>query len=218
MNDVGIVDYGMGNLRSIEEALRSRGYSSRRVSRPQDCQAVRAIVVPGVGGFPEAMSTLRSSGMADLLIRWHEHGNRLVGICLGMQILFEGSFEFEQTGGLSLFSGWLNQLERRSPTANCSRVPNVGWRPLAAANELLKPGNKRRPYNLIGSNSEIWMYFAHSFGVSKFEESQVIATVNHNETHYAAIATCGLTTAFQGHPELSGTSGLNLLEWALNRD
>lgn len=208
----------MGNLRSLEEALAAIGLRSRRVARPAETRSLDSLILPGVGGFPQAIAALDSSGMAHLLLDWVREERPLVGICLGMQLLFEGSDEVEPTKGLGLLPGWLSRLESGLTQGRRLRVPNVGWSEIKGTKGGQLSSLRKVMDAHSGLGGKLWMYFAHSFGVLMDSSTDSLATVTHGKNEYVAITRSGSISAFQGHPELSGQTGLELLRWALDQE
>lgn len=176
---VTLLDYGMGNLRSVTRALEAAGAKVGRSERPGD----GPVVLPGVGAFPEASRRLRASGAWDEILECARRQRPLLGICLGMQLLFEESEEHALTPGLALFGGRVEAIGR------AVTVPNMGWHRLHGLGE---------PF----------VYFAHSFGVR--ETTETVATIEHGGAWTAAIHR-GCVTGYQFHPEKSGADGISLL-------
>jgi glutamine amidotransferase len=195
---IGVIDYGMGNLHSVEKALHRLGASCQRVEHADGCGAFRALVLPGVGAFDPAVECLRAGGWEAPLRQWRADGRPLLGICLGLQLLFEGSDEGHQPG-LGLLPGRVEALplEPREPR------PHMGWAPLlpATATPLLEP-----------AAHPPWMYFVHSFAAVPRDGSCVTARVAYGETTVVAAVGCGALQAVQFHPEKSGQAGLQLLQ------
>lgn len=195
---IGVIDYGMGNLHSVEKALQHLGAPSRRVDRAEDCDGCRALVLPGVGAFDPAVERLRAAGWEAPLRRWHAAGKPLLGICLGLQLLFEGSDEGQQPG-LGLLPGQVEAL----PPEPQEPLPHMGWAPLlpASATPLLDPGAPPP-----------WMYFVHSFAAVPRDGACITARVAYGETTVVAAVGSGALQAVQFHPEKSGQAGLALLQ------
>lgn len=200
---VGIVDYGAGNIRSVEMALRALEVETVLVSSPnQGTKKLDGLILPGVGSFPNGMRRLRSSGLGTAVVDLASNGMPVLGICLGMQLLFEGSTELGGAQGLGLISGSVERLDSLSASTlspEVQRLPNIGWRSTFTAGERS---------NML-SNCERY-YFVHSYAVSvdnpatrlasNFGEVQFAASVNHENIH-----------GVQFHPEKSGKAGLRLI-------
>lgn len=195
---IAVVDYGVGNLFSLCSSLRYIGAESCVTSDPAVLRQADKIILPGVGAFADAAEKLRQSGLADLLCREAERGKEIMGICLGMQLLFEKSFEYGEHRGLGLLRGEVIPMEGYlSPEL---KIPHIGWNAL----------HIRRAHPLLSRVKEgDCVYFVHSYFATGCEES-VIATAEYGRELTAAVAKdniCGC----QFHPEKSGEVGLNIL-------
>lgn len=184
---VTLLDYGMGNLRSVQRALEAAGAT---VQRSERLRGADRVVLPGVGAFAQACARLRESGAWEDVQQHLSTGRPLLGICLGMQLLFEGSEEHGDNAGFGAFPGRVVHLSHQSaPT-----VPNMGWH---------------------RTSDGAWAYFAHSYGVpvEGNPPEWVRSTVTHGGPWVAA-AERGALHAFQFHPEKSGAAGIARLgEW-----
>jgi glutamine amidotransferase len=194
---LGVIDYGMGNRRSVQKALEHVG-ARVRVSRDHDeLRRCDGLVLPGVGAFPLAMRRLNDLGLADLLHAEAERGTPLLGICLGMQLLFERSEELEPADGLGLIPGEVTRLQ-----AGGLRVPHIGWNEVAF----------QRPSALTQALPELGcpFYHVHSYAARPRRETDVIATTEYGES-FATIVGQGSIYGAQFHPEKSSTHGLTML-------
>ena len=195
---IGLVDYGMGNRRSAEKALVRVGAT---VSRTDDHAALRAadgLVVPGVGAFPEAMRRLAQAGLDELLRERARAGVPILGICLGMQLLFEGSTEKEGAVGLGLLPGTVDALP-----APARKLPHIGWTPV---------GMRRESRLVAGLPEGCAFYHVHSFAPKPAEPDDVVGTAEYGEPFASIVARedAGLY-GVQFHPEKSSRHGLALL-------
>ena len=192
---IAIVDYGMGNLRSVQKAFEKMGNSAEIVDTPANVEKAAAVVLPGVGAFADAMAQLKSRGMDKALRDAIDAGKPFLGVCLGLQLLFEQSFEDGQHEGLGVLSGSVRQL------SGGVKIPHMGWNRLQA--------RKRSPL-LKGTPEDCYFYFVHSYVVEPTDPDVVLTT-----TEYAGEFVSGVekdnVTAFQFHPEKSGDCGLNIL-------
>jgi glutamine amidotransferase len=193
---VALVDYGMGNRRSVEKALEHVGARVERTAEPEVIAAAEAIVVPGVGAFPEAMRRLRALGFDALLRERAAAGVPLLGICLGMQLLFESSTEHEGAEGLGLLAGTVTRLE-----APGLKVPHIGWNTVTFAREA------RLTAGLGGSAP---FYHVHTFACRPADPDDVLGTGDYGE-RFASIVERGNVMGVQFHPEKSSLDGLALL-------
>lgn len=194
---VGVVDYGMGNRRSVQKALEHVGAS---VAVTHDHYVLRrcdALVVPGVGAFPLAMRRLRELGLADLLREEVTRGKPLLGICLGMQLLFERSEELEPSGGLGLIAGEVTRIQ-----AGGLRVPHIGW------NEVVF--DRPTPLTAELPAGGCPFYHVHSYAARPAEAAAVIGSTEYGE-RFATIVGRESVYGVQFHPEKSSTHGLRML-------
>jgi imidazole glycerol-phosphate synthase subunit HisH len=193
---VALVDYGMGNRRSVEKALEHVGAAVERTGEPDAIAAADAIVVPGVGAFPEAMRRLTALGLAEVLRDRAAAGVPLLGICLGMQLLFEASTEHEGAAGLGLLQGTVTRLD-----APGLKVPHIGWNHVAF----------ERPAALTqGLGDGAAFYHVHSFACRPAEPADVVGRGEYGE-RFVSIVERGNVMGAQFHPEKSSLDGLALL-------
>ena len=194
---ISIIDYGAGNLQSVEKALRHIGCDCQVTADPAALLASEAAVLPGVGAFGDAMNQLRSRGLERPIPDFVDTGKPFLGICLGLQILFESSEESPGAAGLGLLKGKILHLPRESGL----KIPHIGWNSLSVG----KPGGL-----FAGVEGEPYVYFVHSYYL-RAEEDVVTATAEYGTTIHAAVQK-GNLLACQFHPEKSGQVGLSLLE------
>ena len=190
-----IIDYGVGNLHSVAKALDYVGAKNRITGDAEEIRRADALILPGVGAFPMAYHALRETGLMDVLCAEVEK-KPLLGICLGMQLLFERSFEEQECEGLSLVSGEVRKIK------TSYKLPQIGW------NEL----KIKRPCALTqGLPDEAYVYFVHSYCAQVSKPEQLIATCDYGE-EVTAIVQNGNAYGCQFHPEKSGDVGLAILE------
>jgi len=199
---IGVIDYGMGNLFSVVQALNRLGCEVVVTADEQKLDATDALLLPGVGAFPDARKRLAETKLDRYLIKAQSQNRPLLGICLGMQLLFEQSDEVTSTNGLGFFKG---QIKRFSGTneGRAYRVPHMGWNQLVMAN---------RPAWLENSAPAKHVYFVHSFYATHIEESELVAYADYCGIRVPGIVTKGSVTGMQFHPEKSGELGVYLLE------
>ena len=194
---IAVVDYRMGNRRSVEKALVHLGADARITADHELLQRADALVIPGVGAFPQGMANLAADGLDDLIRQRAERGTPILGICLGMQLLFDASAEVAPAAGLRLIPGDVTPLH-----AGGLRLPHIGWnevrfeRPSALTAELPAAG---APF-----------YHVHSFAARPAEPADVVATCEYGE-RFATIVSRGSVHGTQFHPEKSSADGLMLL-------
>ncbi len=195
---IGIVNYGMGNLRSVQKALERVGAAARILDHPEEIAAVKKLVLPGVGAFGDASDSVHRGGWAEPLLE-HLRGDRpFLGICLGLQLLFDGSAEAEGKPGLGFLSG---RCERFAPSG--LKVPHMGW------NQVDFAGGEN-PL-LSGVDSGAFAYFVHSYYPAPAEPSVVATTTDYGEPFCSSVR-LGRVFATQFHPEKSQRVGLRILQ------
>lgn len=197
-----IVDYGVGNLFSLESSLRSIGVETVVSGDPQILAAADRIILPGVGAFADAAAKLAENGLDKQLIALAKGGKLLMGICLGMQLLFDRSFEYGESQGLGLLSGEVKTIEGVIPKGY--KIPHIGWNAL----RFTETG-KRSPLLKYVNEGE-YVYFVHSFAAFGCEES-LIADAEYGAYLTAAVAKDNVYGC-QFHPEKSGSAGLRILK------
>ena len=197
---ISIVDYGVGNLFSLSSSLKSIGADTIVTSKKQEILDSSAIILPGVGAFSDAQQKLKDSGLFDVVIGEAKKGKKLLGICLGMQMLFEKSFEYGEFDGLGLIKGNIVPLEGKiSPEL---KIPHIGW------NSLEFKNGKSNLFKYI--NNGDFVYFVHSYFATDCDES-VIATSEYGIDVTASVQKDNIYGC-QFHPEKSGDVGLNILK------
>lgn len=197
---IAIIDYGMGNLRSVQKAFEYLGAEARIISDPADVQVADAIVLPGVGAFGAAMQRLNESGLTPALQRAIEAGKPFLGICLGLQLLFEESAESPGVAGLSLLKGRVVGFEQTPGFA--MRIPHMGW-------SRLRLASKENPL-WQGVADGAYVYFVHSFYPEPAEPCVITAWCEYGVRFACAVGYKNLH-AVQFHPEKSSTVGLQIL-------
>ncbi|NOX16273.1 MAG: imidazole glycerol phosphate synthase subunit HisH [Epsilonproteobacteria bacterium] len=197
---IGIVDYNMGNLRSVYNAFEKNGEKVDIVKDASKLKAYDKIVLPGVGAFGDAMKSLEETSMKDAILDFSASGKPLLGICLGMQLLFDKSYEFGETKGLGLIPGDVVKFDIAKFKTRL-KVPHMGW------NEIFI--QKKSPL-LKSIDDEIYLYFVHSFHVA-CEQKYVVANTNYGYT-FPSIVQKDSIFGFQPHPEKSHDNGLKILK------
>lgn len=200
---IAIIDYGIGNLRSVEKAFLHVGADARLTADPAVVRAARGVVVPGVGAFGACALGLRNGGFAALALETARAGKPLLGICVGMQLLFDSSEEMGQHAGLGLLPGRVLRFPDGMVDAAGQRlkVPQIGW------NQLHHDGSDPL---LAGVSSGSYAYFVHSYYCAPAEPSDVVATTDYG-LDYASIVRRDNLWGVQFHPEKSQTVGLRIL-------
>ncbi len=196
---VAIVDYGVGNLFSLASSFAAVGAEVCVTSDPGVLRAAERIVLPGVGAFGDAAEKLRKSGLDTVVIEQARAGKPLLGICLGMQLLFDKSFEYGEHKGLGLIPGEIRPIADVIPEE--LKIPQIGW------NALRFGKGKNRLFTYLKEGD--FVYFVHSYYGANCDES-VIATTEYGAELTAAVGR-GNVFGCQFHPEKSGAVGLNIL-------
>ena len=197
---IAVIDYGVGNLFSLTASLKCLGAETVVTNKKEDIIAADRIILPGVGAFEDAIAKLRATGLVDTIIEETRKGKPLLGICLGMQLLFEKSYEYGEHEGLGLIRGEIASIAE-DLTDESLKVPHIGWNSLnfEAGEPLFKyinPGD--------------YVYYVHSFYGRDCVEN-TIATSNYDITVTGAVRS-GSVYGTQFHPEKSGNVGLNILK------
>lgn len=197
---IAIIDYGVGNLFSLTASLKYLGVDTIVTNKKEDIIAADRIILPGVGAFEDAIAKLRATGLVDTIIDETKKGKPLLGICLGMQLLFEKSYEYGEHEGLGLIKGEIASIQE-DLNDKTLKVPHIGWNSL----------------ELIGSdplfkyiNEGDYVYYVHSFYGKNCVEN-TIASSNYDIKITGAVRS-GSVYGTQFHPEKSGSVGLNILK------
>ena len=199
---IAVVDYGMGNLRSVSKAIEHVGADVKLTRNPQDLKNAKGIVLPGVGAFKDAVRNLKELGLWEAIVREVEKGKPFLGICLGLQLLFEKSYEFGETEGFGFIEGEVVRFELPQDY----KIPHMGW------NQIYK---RKESELLRGIKEGEFFYFVHSYYVQPKNKSVVLT-----ETDYGIYFTSAIEKenifATQFHPEKSQKAGQKLLENFVN--
>lgn len=195
---IAIIDYGVGNLFSLVSSFKSIGVEAVVTDREEVITAADKLILPGVGAFGDARRKLAETGMDKLILRQAAKGKPIMGICLGMQLLFEKGYEYGTHDGLGLLKGEVVPMEGVVPADY--KIPHIGWNAL-----IFKKENPLFRYIKNGEH----VYFVHSYYARNCEES-LLATAEYGAELTAAVA-LGNVYGCQFHPEKSGTVGLNIL-------
>ncbi len=204
---VAIVDYGLGNLFSVARACERVGLNAEITADSKTILASRAVILPGVGAFGDAMQNLKNLDLVEPLRLVAHSGKPLIGICLGMQLLMSESEEFGLHKGLDLLPGRVVHLGRPRGTHGTLKVPEVCW------NRVCRPVGKPDRWEntpLTGLCDGVHMYFVHSFYVQPHDPAVTLATTRYGDVEYCSAVHKDNVVAFQFHPERSGSDGVNV--------
>jgi imidazole glycerol-phosphate synthase subunit HisH len=194
--EIAIVDYGMGNRRSVEKALAHIGANATITSDVDELQRAAGLILPGVGAFPKAMQNLERLGLVELLRERVKQGTPLLGICLGMQLAFERSSELGGAAGLGIVPGAVRQLQ-----AGALKLPHIGWNEVTFATS--SPLTAELPASCA-------FYHVHSFVAEPADSQDVLGTAEYGERFVTAVRR-GSFYGVQFHPEKSSAAGLRML-------
>lgn len=196
---IAIVDYGVGNLFSLKSSLSYIGADACVTGDGEKIKCADKIILPGVGAFGDAVKKLRDARLDEVIVSQAKKGKPIMGICLGMQLLFDESFEYGEHSGLGLIKGEIRPIS--DVTDKSLKIPHIGW------NSLKFTDKKSRIFRYI--NDGDFVYFVHSYYAANCAES-VIANAEYGANLTAAVQ-CGNVYGCQFHPEKSGNTGLNIL-------
>lgn len=200
---IAIIDYEMGNLRSVQKGFEKVGHNAIVTSDPTIIMDASHVVLPGVGAFPDCMRNLEEKGLLDIVPKVINSGRPFLGICLGLQLLFTESEEFGIHKGLDVIKGRVVKFsELRTPNSERLKVPHMGWNTVSI---------KKRPLALEGIGDDSYFYFVHSYYVEPEDKSVVATTTNYGVEFVSSVWKDNLF-ASQFHPEKSQEKGLRILK------
>ncbi len=205
-SEVVVIDYGVGNLLSVQRGLEHCGVKVILTSDPEVILTANRVVLPGVGAFANAMDTLKNLGIVEVLTELSKLGTPLLGICLGMQLLLDESEEFGLSAGLGLIPGRVISIPNQTTSSKKQKIPHIGW------NSLNSPHSKSWDNTLLKNNqSGDAAYFVHSFMAVPLDTNHNIAECLYGGHKIAAVIGHNQITGCQFHPEKSGEVGLKIL-------
>ncbi len=196
-----IIDYGMGNLKSVRNALNYLGLENKVSSKEEDMINADALILPGVGAFPDAMETIEKLGIDKVIKKEVEKGKYLLGICLGMQMLFEKGYEGVEKNGLGLIKGSI--VKMKDDRENNIKIPHIGWNNLKynKADDIFK-----------GIDEGKFVYYVHSYFARDYNDEDLVAYSEYGENKIPGMVRHKNVFGAQFHPEKSGSVGLNILK------
>ena len=199
---IGIVDYGMGNLFSVSKALERLNVPYFISDVQEELLKADGLILPGVGAFKDAMNLLETTHLKETILSFADSGKPLLGICLGMQLLFEESKENGSTKGLSLLPGEVLHIPKQDSQGNAYKVPHMGW-------NLLR---YKKSSPLLEGVTEGYVYFVHSYFVHEGSKDVIVASADYAGVEIPAVVSRENIYGMQFHPEKSGELGMQLLE------
>jgi glutamine amidotransferase len=200
---IGIVDYGMGNLRSVQKALQKVGGRAEIISSPGEIDRAEKLVLPGVGAFADAIDRLRATHLDEMILRAVREGRWFLGICLGYQMLFDVSYEDGEHTGLGVFPGKVVKFDFPSADVGQNlKVPHMGWNALS-----MREGCPL----FTGIDNGAYVYFVHSYYPVPLREEIIAATADYGRPFTAAVWENNVL-AVQFHPEKSQAVGMKMLK------
>lgn len=208
MSSVVVIDYGVGNLRSVSRALEVAGASAVVSSDAAVIRGADRLVLPGVGAFGACVEALRETGLHEQVLRYAETGRPLLGICVGMQILFDRGTEFGGGAGLGLIDGIVDRFSNVKSDGRRIKTPFIGW------SRLSRPegGNSWQATPLALTREGESVYFVHSFAAVPKAPNRVLAYTDYGCGPVCAVVAQDALFGVQFHPERSGPTGLRVME------
>jgi glutamine amidotransferase len=200
-----IIDYGAGNILSVQRALNHCNFRTKLVKSPKEIQNASYLILPGDGSFKFASESLKKLKITDKILNHVKKGNPLIGICLGMQFLMSSSEEHGSSKGLSIIEGKVRKIDLKKNYIN--KVPVVGWN-----NTFFKKNNEKKFNKLNSVISKKNFYYVHSYSAEPKNQEEILAYYKYGNKKIVSIVVKENVIGFQFHPEKSGKNGLNLIK------
>lgn len=204
---ITVVDYGLGNLFSVSRAIEHCGAEVHLTNDPEELICADKIILPGVGAFSDGMLELEKLNLIDAIRSFALSGKLLMGICLGMQMLFERGLEFGEHKGLSLLKGSVEKIPANAIDGSALKVPHIGWNSISPCSSSSWEGGL-----LSGISPGEFFYFVHSYAAKSVEQSSQLADTYYGGYSLPAVVSQGNIYGCQFHPEKSGPAGLRILK------
>ena len=201
---IAVIDYGVGNLFSLLSSLNYVGLDTKLTNDVEEIKSAKGIILPGVGAFRDAVSNLSKYGLKDILIDEAKNGKPFLGICLGMQMLFEKSYEYGEFEGLGLINGSVEEIKKYIPENSDLKIPHMGW------NSLMINDRFKNDKILKDVDNNEYVYYVHSYFAKT--DMKNIVTYSEYGTKIPGIVKNENVYGMQFHPEKSGDTGLKLLK------
>ncbi len=204
-NNIVIIDYGVGNILSIKNAISFNGFNSLVTNDPEKIKKASHIILPGVGAYPSAINKLKKMNLIEPIKEAKENNSYILGICLGMQLLFSSSEEFEFTEGLNLIEGKITKLKSKNNNLNL-KLPNIGWR-------CLEEQFQDQNLNILKDiPTDSKFYFVHSFALEKYKKEISVINTEYMNIKFPAVVNFKNVFGCQFHPEKSRLQGLKIIK------
>ncbi len=200
---IAIIDYGLGNLFSVEQACSHLGVEAKITSCANEIENADGLILPGVGAFGVAMENLKKNNLVNPLLQFAKSGKPFIGICLGMQLMFTESEEFGQHKGLNLIEGIVRKFPKQNKEGINNIIPQIQWNTIH---------NKKKSVNPILNNLEdgSFMYFVHSYYCQPKDDNLIYMETNYSGINYTSIVIKNNIIGIQFHPEKSAQKGLDI--------
>lgn len=208
--DVLIVDYGVGNLLSVRRAFEHCGAQVNLSGDPKDLAQASRVVLPGVGAFGDCVNALRERGLDEAVVRYVETDKPLLGICVGMQMLFDASEEFGQHQGLGIIPGIVRAIPNTDSKGQPLKIPHIGWSTLELPKDM--DDNSWADTILADINPGTATYFVHSFTAQPVDQNHRLADAIYKDRLISAVVHKEAVYGTQFHPEKSGPTGLTIIK------
>lgn len=207
---IAIADYGIGNLLSAQRAFAKVGADAKLVRDPDVLRKADRVVVPGVGAFADCVSALQASNLRDAVVEAVNTGKPVLGICVGMQMLFDASEEFGEHAGLGLIPGRVKKIPSIDGNGTSHKIPHIGWTPIAVPRETNTQDVWRN--SILGDTEPLTgVYFVHSFTAWPENSAHRLADAEYGGQRIAAAVIRDNVSGTQFHPEKSGPDGLKII-------
>lgn len=202
---IGVLDYGAGNLRNVCRAIEHLGYEFSLVSKHEEFSSIDKLVIPGVGAFKVAMKNLRELALVEAIKGFSDQGKPILGICLGMQLLFTKSYEYGESNGIGLLCGEVNKLHKSNEYWKQNfKIPHIGWNELEIKDST--------PAHLNNIEKDDAVYFVHSYQVMNISKDVKSVYCDYEGVKILSAIQKNNIYACQFHPEKSGESGLKIID------
>lgn len=209
---IAIIDYELGNLFSVQQAIHSLGYDSEITTKRDKVLNADYVVLPGVGAFGDAMDNLHKFGLSDAIVDFIKSGKPFMGICLGLQLLFTGSEEFGSHKGLNVIDGLVKKFPAEIVDGEHLKVPQIAWNTISAST-----GRTWQNTPLKDCEEGEFMYFVHSYYIEPSSDAVSLASTTYGNINYCSAILQDNIFACQFHPEKSAANGVNIYKNWLNK-